>query len=144
MEYKKVTILFIILLISVLSLSGLLISLNMNDNVPLGVLKALGGVKTETDLKTALDYLVTGNNRVIVSIENNNTCFKVRPTYNGTHYLLKIKEYKSKTGNCIGLLKDQTEVVVDKGINILGGKSCLCYGEYLLEWKKDGLRIRKG
>jgi hypothetical protein len=76
---------------------------------------------------------------VVVSGISENTCFWITPSYNGTNYILKIREYDSPTKDCIGKLVNKLEIVIDNPANIIGNTSCICGGkEYLIKKLSEG------
>ena len=142
---KKFIFILIILLGLIFSISYLFTSLTPLEKIRLGIVKLPGSIKTETNVELAIQGLVSGKDRTLISPVEGDICYWIKPTHNGTHYLLQINEYKSTLERCIGFPLGKEEIILDHGINILGGNSCVCGGEtYLLEWESGGLRITRG
>ena len=60
------------------------------------------------------------------------------PSYNGTNYILVIREYNSTTNDCIGELTNTMEIAIDNPANIVG-TSCICGGrQYLVKKLSEG------
>jgi AAA15 family ATPase/GTPase len=102
----------------------------------------------ETNVKSAVKKLFENSTKekgsIALSVEENNTCYWIRQTYDGEQPLLQINKYETETGKCLGIPKDQEYIKLNKNLNMLSSIDCLCSGNsYLLEWKTDGLKISK-
>ncbi len=146
MKNKKFAIFLVVLLGLIFSISFFLTSSPI-QHVPLSIFNILRRIRgekpltIETDVISALNKLKDSNS-ILIEVTENETCYWIKPTRNKTHYLLEINKYKSTMGRCLGFLRGKSYVIVDKGINMIGGNSCICTDEtYLLEWKKDGIKI---
>jgi len=89
----------------------------------------------------AFDFLTSNPEQTsaLFSSTSENTCYWITPSYNGTNYLLEIREYDSPTKDCVGTFINQTDIVIDKPGNIMGDTSCICGGkEYLIKKLSEG------
>jgi hypothetical protein len=98
-------------------------------------------VSTYNSFYKAVDFLASKPEEATVMISGlpENTCFWVTPSHNGVNYTLVIREYDSPTKNCIGKLIQESEIVIENPINIMGDTSCICGGKkYLIEKMSEG------
>lgn len=57
---------------------------------------------------------------------NGSKCYWIRPTHNGTHFLIEISKHNT-TDSCHGFTLNKKEIVLDEPVNIRG--KCVC-GDY--------------
>jgi len=140
MASRKIRIIsFLILIILTFSLfySSSLIKL-----FRFGITGLFTSVKEETDLISAVNKLIEGEDEFIVNIQENKTCYWIKSTTDENHYILQINEYESSI-NCVGFVKDRVTIRLNQWLNVFGDTSCLCKGEYLLKMEAGGLSIKK-
>jgi len=100
-------------------------------------------IPLETNLVSAVIKTIKERRTVQVELLEYDTCYWIKPTHNGTHYLFQINGYKSTMGKCLGFVENRQYIPREKGLSILGD-TCICYGKtYLLEWGKNGIKISK-
>ena len=100
-------------------------------------------IPTETDVITALEKIIKEKREMRVKITENDTCYWVKPTNNGTHYLLQINKYNGIVEKCIGFPENIHYIQREKGLSIFGD-TCICDKEtYLLEWENSGIKVIK-
>lgn len=127
-EEKKLALLVVIIL--VVAASIIFVKIFLLESLP-----------TYNTSDQAFDFLTSnpGQTSAVVSGMPENSCFWITPSYNGTNYLLKIREYNSTTKNCVGELIKESEIVIDKPANIGGDTSCICGGkDYLIKKLSEG------
>lgn len=144
--YMKKSLVLIGLIGIIILTSHLLTSSNPLKKIRSGVVRIPSSTEMKTDVELAiLDLIKRGEGRALVKLSEKERCYWIRPTHNGTHYLLQILEYRSVIGSCMGIVRNEREIVLDRGVNILGGSGCVCGGKmYLFEMGRSGLRIVEG
>jgi hypothetical protein len=99
-------------------------------------------VKEETNLVSAVNKLIEGQDEIAVKIEDNTTCYWIKSTSNETNYILRMNEY-GYSGECSGFVKNSVDIGLSQWLNVYGDTSCICKGEYLLKMEKGSLKINK-
>lgn len=149
MRYKKFIIFAFFLIFVIVVLSFLLtdVSILTKEGIPLSISRLIRrrvSIPEKTDVRSAVEQSIISKDKILLAPKDKDICYWIKPTHNGTHYLLQMIEYKSTLGKCLGSKLSEKVIVLNRGINILGGKSCVCGNEiYELELEADGLRITK-
>jgi len=136
MLHKKILIIPIVLICLIL-----LIFFISNRNILGRLTSILEYTETENNIVSAVEKLISGKDKVIFEIPEENVCYWIRSTRD-VKYFIEIKKYQSTTGKCFGLAVDESRVTLENGMNVLGDTDCLCSGKkYLLERVVEGQRI---
>ena len=67
--------------------------------------------------------------------DDNNTCYWIRPDYNGKDFAITIEQSISPDQDCYGDVVNRTSIAVGKPVSIYGESSCFC-GSKVVELKK--------
>lgn len=139
MDFKRFSILLILLIIFAFISSFFLGTSTPSKKVQLSLIPS--NIPTENDIISALRRVIEGKEEIRVKLLGNDTCFWIKPTHNGTHYLFQISEYKAPGNNCLGFA-EKTEYLLRKRGFVVFGDTCVCGGKtYSIKWEKNGVRI---
>jgi hypothetical protein len=96
------------------------------------------GDGTETlkgSLENQIERAIKSEGSYRLALGNGSHCYWIRPTHNGTNYLVEIREYSS-SNSCFGDLIEIKTIVVDGPVNVNG--RCVCGKICDFETKKVG------
>jgi len=138
MPYKKYIIILIVLLCLILSISYL----TPFNNIPLGMAVSSSQISRYTDVKSGLENLYKGNNKITLDMSKNDTCYWIIPGRDENGHFIEIREYGKEYGACLGIPRNTTYVRINKKLDMLS-QGCVCNGTYVLEQSNGGLKISK-
>jgi len=137
---KKIMIIFIVLIGLAFSLTLFLNSSTLNQRIRLGLTPSFQPIASETDLVSAVERLIKGQNEVTVEITEEDVCYWIRPTFNETGYYLEILEYDTEFGECVGVIRSKNLIPLSEKM-VMHSPGCVCNGQYILERRPRGLKI---
>ena len=94
--------------------------------------------------QAALLSTIESQKNFIVKDLPSDKCYWIRPTFNGTHYLIEINVFKNDEMKCSGMPIAVENIVTKTFTNVLTSENCICGKNVLLENRNDGIRLRLG
>ncbi|MFB6088283.1 MAG: hypothetical protein ABEK36_00730 [Candidatus Aenigmatarchaeota archaeon] len=81
--------------------------------------------KVEGNVSQQISEMVRNEGNYRLSL-NGKKCYWIRPTHNGTHFLIEVTKHNT-TDSCYGLTLDRKKIVMEEALDIKG--KCVC-GNY--------------